>query len=71
MSMLPRKSGTNILCVDACPGQTVNDHFLPELHEKWQNTGLCRSPCGTLLFRHAVKNDESYWGSTMPSLLPV
>jgi hypothetical protein len=34
-------------------------------------TGWSRSPCGSLLFRHVVKNDESYWGSIMLSLLSV
>jgi hypothetical protein len=34
-------------------------------------TGWSRSPCGALLFRHVVNNDESYWGSTMLNLLSV
>jgi hypothetical protein len=35
------------------------------------STGWSRSPCGALLFRHVVKNDERYWGSTMLRLLSV
>jgi hypothetical protein len=35
------------------------------------STAWSRSPCGSLLFRHVVKNDESYRGSTILGLLSV
>jgi hypothetical protein len=39
--------------------------------QKRSTTGWSRSPCGALLFRHVITNDESYWGSMMLSLLSV
>jgi hypothetical protein len=34
-------------------------------------TGWSKSQCEVLLFRHVLKNDESYWGSPILSLLSV